>query len=460
MTESGSLIIFDTNAVNRLNPTSDRADIIRKLRKSGKHRVAVPWMVLEELVAHQAKIYLSRHQKAEKAITELQAATAWKLDAHVEELALKRLQDHWRTQYSEIFEVIETSGDAARMALAREAMALPPAKQNERAEGGRDVAIWFSILEYLRANPDEHACFVTDNHHDFGNGTDYPFPMNEDLRGMEIRLSRLKDFDAVVRTFTKAVSGETALATAEALLSSIEIRDEIAQAALGMESPHPFIGIDSTSAPVQWSTWLLAPDVELLSVSAVEGHEIGHDVWYTAKAEWLLFGPTFTGERSLIDRVACTWATKILFSANSEKREPTLLSSGVPSLPDLEDKRCATTLARMKDSLRQKWTKVSDQLTSNWAWSPEYIDALRKIAAQSAMRNLDLSSLAPKIDYSSLYRTLRDTMESNRPTYRLPKYDIEGHAHEDAGDTAPSDKDETAGPESERDSGNERDEQS
>jgi rRNA-processing protein FCF1 len=51
------LIIFDTNAVNLLPHDGPRADIIRKLRQSGHHRVAVPWMVLEEMAAHQAKHY-------------------------------------------------------------------------------------------------------------------------------------------------------------------------------------------------------------------------------------------------------------------------------------------------------------------------------------------------------------------------------------------------------------------
>jgi hypothetical protein len=40
----------------------------------------------------------------------------------------ERLLDHWRGVYSEIFEVIDTSGDISRTALAREAMALPPTK--------------------------------------------------------------------------------------------------------------------------------------------------------------------------------------------------------------------------------------------------------------------------------------------------------------------------------------------
>ncbi|MFF7581288.1 hypothetical protein ACFZBE_41285 [Streptomyces sp. NPDC008061] len=51
------MIIFDTNAINYLSPDSVTADIIQKLRESGHYRVAVPWMVLEEMAAHQATIY-------------------------------------------------------------------------------------------------------------------------------------------------------------------------------------------------------------------------------------------------------------------------------------------------------------------------------------------------------------------------------------------------------------------
>jgi hypothetical protein len=126
------LIIFGTNAVNLLPPDGLRADIIRKLRQSGHHRVAVPWMAMEEMVAHKAKHYPAKYQSAVRSLDKLRSELPWELQSTLEPLDLERFQEYWRGLYGEIFEVIDTSGDAARKALGREAMALPPAKQGSK----------------------------------------------------------------------------------------------------------------------------------------------------------------------------------------------------------------------------------------------------------------------------------------------------------------------------------------
>ncbi|MFD9633513.1 PIN domain-containing protein [Streptomyces violascens] len=255
------MIIFDTNAVNLLPPSSHRADIIRKLRQSGHHKVAVPWMVMEEMVAHQTKHYPDKYRAVVNTLAKLNEALPWEVESSLEPLALNRLAAHWRSAYEEIFEVIDTSGDAARRALAREAMALPPAKPvKDRSEGGRDAAVWFSILDYLKENPDEDICFVTNNTKDFGDGTAYPYPMNEDVRGLEGRLTRLTDFAAVVSKFTKEVSGRDAEAAAEQLLRSLSVRNRVSQTAIEvLSSPVGFVGLDAAEATVQWREWLASP---------------------------------------------------------------------------------------------------------------------------------------------------------------------------------------------------------
>ncbi|MGW1364730.1 PIN domain-containing protein, partial [Streptomyces chartreusis] len=184
------MIIFDTNAINLLPHDGVKADIIRKLRESGHYRVAVPWMVLEEMAAHQAAYYPVRHQAVLNTLQSLQDLLPWEVQSSLEPFSMERLVAHWRALYSEVFEVIETSGEAARRALAREAVALPPAARcKDHSKGSRDAAIWFSIIEFLKANPDESVCLVTDNTNDFGDGETYPYPMNEDIAGLEDRLT-------------------------------------------------------------------------------------------------------------------------------------------------------------------------------------------------------------------------------------------------------------------------------
>ncbi|MFD7555497.1 PIN domain-containing protein [Streptomyces sp. NPDC059835] len=342
------MIIFDTNAVNLLSPSSPRADLIRKLRQSKHHRVAVPWMVLEEMAAHQARLYPEKYHAVLNSLAKLRAFLPWDPESSLEPLELERLLGHWRDAYSEIFEVIPTSDAAIRRGFQREAIALPPAKRvKDRSEGGRDAAIWFSVLEFLEQNPDEQVWFVTDNSSDFGDGSAYRYPMNEDVRGLEDRITLLKDFDQVVSHFTKEVSGADAEAAAVELLRSTSVRDRVAQTAMDLSSLTGFVGLGDGETTAEWYAWLAQPEVELLTVTDVTGHEIESDVWYTANARWLLYGPAVDGVEAPVGYVACVWSMKVLFSAR-DSEAPTLLTSEEPSPPDTDDESCMRILRALK----------------------------------------------------------------------------------------------------------------
>lgn len=420
------MIIFDTNAVNLLPPSSHRADIIRKLRQSGHHKVAVPWMVMEEMVAHQTKHYPDKHRAVVNTLAKLNDVLPWEVESSLEPLDLNRLADYWRSAYEQIFEVIDTSGDAARRALAREAMALPPAKLvKDRSEGGRDAAVWFSILDYLKENPDEDVCFVTNNTKDFGNGTAYPYPMNEDVRGLEGRLTRLTDFAAVVSQFTKEVSGSDAEAAAEKLLRSLSVRSRVSQTAIEvLSSPVGFVGLDAAEATVRWREWLASPEAELLSIADVIGHEIESSIWYTANARWLLYGMAAGGDDEDVRYVSCVWEMKVLFSASGEDGAPTLLTPGEPVLPDTADARCVEIMKRLKIQVsRITQRALRDQLLHSTG---------ERLIAQSiaaSMPTLDIagamarnvSDLIPKLNAANL-ALRQSTIEQIRAS--MPTLDI------------------------------------
>ncbi|MFD4955205.1 hypothetical protein [Streptomyces sp. NPDC058451] len=150
-------------------------------------------------------------------------------------------------------------------------MALPPAKPvKDHAEGGRDAAIWFSILDFLKQNPDEHVYFVTNNTKDFGDGSSYKYPMDEDVRGLEDRLTMLRDFAQVVSEFTTEVSGEEAEEAAAQVLASSAVRDGVAEAALGrLSTLTGYDGLGEDGAAERWFAWSGTPDVELLAVTDV-----------------------------------------------------------------------------------------------------------------------------------------------------------------------------------------------
>jgi hypothetical protein len=384
------LIIFDTNAVNLLPPEGPRADIIRKLRQSRHHRVAVPWMVLEEMAAHQAHLYPVKHQAVLNTLEKLRDVLPWEPENSLEPLDLERFLDHWRKVYGEIFEVIETSDGVIRRAFQREAMALPPTKRGkDHSEGGRDAAIWFSVLDFLEQNPDQHVHFVTNNSKDFTDGTGYPYPMNEDIRGMEHRLTLLQDFDQVVSQFTKEVSGTDAEAAAGELLRSLPVRERVSQTAVEvLSSPTGFAGLGAADAAVEWREWLASPEVDLLSVTDVTGHEIEGDVWYTAKAGWLLYGLALNGEEASPRYIACVWHMKVLFSTTEGDETPTLLATEEPSPPDTRDEPCM----RILRSLKKRVTGVAADTKQNLRAAQSSAERLVTEQLPPSMRRLDLAT--------------------------------------------------------------------
>ncbi|WP_328380776.1 PIN domain-containing protein (plasmid) [Streptomyces sp. NBC_00440] len=401
------MIVFDTNAFNLVPPDGVKADIIRKLRKSEHQRVAVPWIVLEELAAHKARHYPNQYMGALNALEKLRRAVPWELESTLEPIGVERFLDHWRSAYADVFEVIQTSGEVALKALAREAMALPPAKRSvddDHSEGARDVAIWFSILEFLESNPDEHVYFVTNNTKDFGDGTVYKYPMNEDVRGLENRLTRLKDFNEVVATFATEVSGESAEAAAEELLRSGAMRDQVAQTAVeALDSEVGFPGLGASDAEIVWRTWLAAPAVELLSVKNVTGHEIDQHVWYTADVEWLLYGSAVSGDGESALSVACVWRMKILFSTDEKDESPTILS-GAPGMPDTADDRCMNVLR----SLRQTAERLVSRVAGSLAGAPDVSASAVSAVTARILASLPKPDLATFSAYQSTARVLAE----------------------------------------------------
>ncbi|MEU9190310.1 PIN domain-containing protein [Streptomyces sp. NPDC048484] len=346
------MIIFDTNALHLIEADSVPADIVRKLRASGI-QVAVPWMVMEELAAHKARMYPTKHKSAVDVLAKLDKLLPWELKSSLEPLDPERLLNHWRGAYGAVFDVIETSGEAARRALSRESMGLLPAKPRQPDKydapvGGRDAAIWFSVLEFLETNPEQEVHFVTNNTKDFGDGKTYPYPLNEDVRGLEGRLKRLADFAEVVSTFTEEVSGEDAKDAANELLRSRPVRSRVAQTAMEhLSSPVDFDGLGADETLVSWSAWVSPPEADLLSVDDVTGHKIGDDVWYTANAQWLLYGIASDSDGSEAQFIACTWEMKILFSSG-EAESLTALETAAPCPPDTSDAASLEILQRLK----------------------------------------------------------------------------------------------------------------
>ncbi|MEU1396148.1 PIN domain-containing protein [Micromonospora zamorensis] len=305
-TEPPPLIILDTNILWGMKPDSSTADLLRALRAAGV-RVAVPWVVLEELASHRALAYAEAHARATSTLNELKAHVPWGGVPSLGRVDTERHRTHWRNIYRQMVEVIEPSVEVLRTALFRESNVLAPCKrvgQKGDKTGSRDAAIWLTVIEYARDHEDEAVYFVSENTKDFGDGTEYLEPMKSDLASIEDRFSHLTALDAVVERFAKPAEVDPEFLPA--LLAgkdSIELLTD----ALSEHLPtfahkndsgwmnaglaHTRLGDgENVGEILAGSTWLFSPSVTFDGVSDVTAHSIGGQDWYMATVRLIASG--------------------------------------------------------------------------------------------------------------------------------------------------------------------------
>ncbi|MEU5397504.1 PIN domain-containing protein [Streptomyces tibetensis] len=333
------ILILDTNAVRMLNPNGSNADVLRIIKTSGTARVAVPEMVLHEMIAQQVIEYRDAFEKAEVAVKRVRGRHPDSRPVYMElhrGIDIEGIRKGWDKQYRAIFEIIPTTGEMALEALVREANGEKPAKLTEKQgekkkEGARDVAIWLSVIDFMRKNPKEKVYFVTKNSKDFGDGSAWPAPMDSDIRGMEHRIAILSDMDAVISALTEEVQASELSAEASAALKVLSqtIGELAIKEVRGVQLRASILSMFDRGGHFKRATfrrWVAPPDAELLSVSNVTGHKIGERVWFIADVEWLLWGiaQSFTPNLGVIP-IACIWETRVLMTTSGIER-PTVVS--------------------------------------------------------------------------------------------------------------------------------------
>jgi hypothetical protein len=168
--------------------------------------------------------------------------------------------------------------------------------------------------------------FVTGNHRDFGDGSNYPSPMAEDIGEMKSRLHFLATFEDFISRFTEKIEVDDTLA--KEILSSFS-RDSIAPierhayAALVNGSFEGTRIEDGSFEKCQWLGWLSQPTAVVYAASSASAHRIGDGEWYTADVDWILVGfaslawPGYKIGSLQFAKIACQWRTKILFSTGT-----------------------------------------------------------------------------------------------------------------------------------------------
>jgi hypothetical protein len=315
-------------------------------------------MVLEELAAQRSLNHEKAHKQGVSALRDLQRAAPWIKPVRLSAFDGEAARNHWREQYQRLFEVIDTSPEVARQALVREANRHKPAKgPDAKVKGGaRDAATWLSVVDYLKAHPAEKVFFVSSNTKDFGDGSTYPPPMDEDIRGMEWRLTHLTSFDDVVSTFSKPleIDEENIENVLTRLLTTEEALTPLEAAANDLLGPRMITWAADEAAdvmvlrldgyaPANFIGWAATPKPVLRRVRDASGHQIGEEEWYTATVDWILVG--FAASRhghTLADGAnfgptACQWTVKMLFSSR-QGEVPTILQYGRPQDLDPAEK--------------------------------------------------------------------------------------------------------------------------
>ncbi|MEV5842199.1 PIN domain-containing protein [Streptomyces sp. NPDC051985] len=330
------MIILDTCVIRGLKLEDSSADLLRTLRAVGE-RVAIPWMVAEELLAQRVISYKEAHDAAAAAVEVVARHTPWKLSAQLEDADADRVRKYWRARYGTLAETLAPSETVMRVALSREANVLPPCKaQGKGKQGARDAVIWLTAIEYAREHPSETVCFVSSNTRDFTDGSAYPAPMDRDVAGLGDRFVHLTTLDEVIKRFTEPAETDEALAAE--ILGSPTVLKEIANTAQ-IRLSHAGEAFPCTTSAgdvgqeVTVSTGLgwFSVNAALSSADKVRAYRIGEHEWYTAVVRWRISGLAYldAGELS-IGSAGAIWTTSVLFTPDASNPRVTILRHDLP----------------------------------------------------------------------------------------------------------------------------------
>ncbi|MGW3631870.1 PIN domain-containing protein [Streptomyces sp. NPDC005122] len=261
-------LILDTCAVTTLPWNSTVWELFRAVRAAGTARIAIPEMVLIELLAQREREYRSALDKAEAAHQAL-----WKLQFSDEEAmvhwpAVSGVEDHvkhWEGIYWRSLEILPLTREAAVEGLRREAHRIRPARASTKnATGGRDAAIWMTVLEQAKASPASLVHFVSNNSNDFGvNGTLYPDMADEVkaagvsveyLTNLDDALNRISSREEIDANDPDLLARVGAATTTQALWSFVVETlegQQVSGAVVDFDDEYPFVEWDSSWEELQ-----------------------------------------------------------------------------------------------------------------------------------------------------------------------------------------------------------------
>ena len=421
------MIILDTCILEKFSLDSTSSDLLKTIRTSGVDVVAVPDIVMSELVSHRVLPQREKHEKAVEAFKNYRESSPWPIEVPAPALGLDKLTAYWRGKFGEVVNVVETSASALREAFQREAMLLEPCKRVEVEKkkykiGGRDAAIWLTAVEYAREHQDETVVFVSANTGDFGDGPPYPYPMDKDVAGLK-NFVHLTKFTEVISRFANPADdvhadvAQKALSTpGAAKVIQREVRRELGvsqgreglfQVQVTTSRTGNFNQEEVNSDDLETVTvrgFGPRPQAKLSSVSDLKAHEIAGHVWCSATARWLISGlvmdrPTRgrgESQRPILFRAGTTWETRVLFSTTQPNLPLTVLRAWPPkaataaefaNMPEFPSVEEAETLISKRHQMahRSRGASMVRQLLADIGDTPleVVLAGLRNVDAQT-----------------------------------------------------------------------------
>lgn len=368
------MIILDTCVIREMRLDGIDAHLLRAIRETETERVGAPWMVLEERAAQLAIEHTVAHEKALSAYKQLERATPWPLPA-LPASDPELVREHWRSKLGELVEQLDTSENALRQGMYREANTIPPAgKKKDIKTGARDVAIWLSAVEYARAHPQENVYFVSGNTKDFTNGTGpYPAPMDKDLEGLKDRFVHLTELAQLLGRLAPPV--EVTTEQVEKLLPAFtdQIRDAVMERwgnTLSLPLGHFSVLQRMTGQVTRARGWFAVsgtPHVKAVKVTDAQGYQLGGREWCTATVDWQIIGVAYFGDA--VGSACGVWKTHVMMPLDEDGMELRILSAGLLEAPadsqdvewpdDLPDSRYAR-MSKLMDALEgaSKWERA------------------------------------------------------------------------------------------------------
>ncbi|MEV7427757.1 PIN domain-containing protein [Streptomyces sp. NPDC091212] len=279
-------LILDTCVVTALPWNSTVWELFRAVRAAGTGRIAIPEMVLIELLAQRGREYSSALDKATAAhralwklqFVDIDATHVWPAVYSPEDSLQK-----WEAIYRQTMEVLPLTREAAVEGLRREAHRLRPARASGKtATGSRDAAIWMTVLEQAKVDPTWPVYFVSSNVNDFGpNGKLYP-DMADEVNVAGVSIEYLTDLDEALSRISRRedlahddeglAERVTAATTTQALWSFIVESMEgqqVAGAVVDLDDEAPFAEWESA-----WSE-LKVRMIEVASWSSAASYAVG-----------------------------------------------------------------------------------------------------------------------------------------------------------------------------------------